>query len=182
MPPEELLHRAVPLLNLPSATPPNGVRSDGFPALLQWGREAAAQCRLNRRLNIASACWHGPPNEHYPTGWRAARHGCSTIELLRACGCPICTERAEVVEQGERPGELKSEPEPPRRVDVEPVRQRIAELLACGWSRRQIAAAAGVDSTTIIRALRPEVRQVHVDTSTALLALARGLGSRPGSV
>jgi hypothetical protein len=128
-------------------------------------------CPLDASVyNLASAWW-GVPNEHFLTGWRAFFHGAGTPTALEACGCPLCHERLELT--GPRPAPLPPEPspEPPRSVDVEPVRAHVRELLAAGVTRETIAVAAGIDSTTIGRLLRADVRGVLATTAAALLAV-----------
>jgi hypothetical protein len=59
----------------------------------------------------------------------------------------------------------------PKRVDVAPARGHIVELVAQGWSLTRIATAAGVDKTTLVRAMRPDVKRLHVRTAEAVLAV-----------
>jgi hypothetical protein len=128
---------------------------------------------LGPEFNRASAWW-GPPNEIFPSGWRASCHGVGgDVPALRRCGCGPCRELAdywdESVRMAGRPLASSPEPKPPAVVDIGPVRAMIVELLE-GMSRTELA-VAGIDKTTIARLLRPDVRAVRADTAEALLAV-----------
>lgn len=136
---------------------------------------AAPPCDLDSaEFNLCSAFW-APPNEYFPSGWRAMKHGVPVNrEHLLACGCPLCMEGYEKLVRWAAPPVRPPEPEPvepPRKVDVGPVRAHVLELLDT-MSRGEVAVAAGVDVTTIARLLRPDVRQVTVETAEAVLAVA----------
>ena len=125
-------------------------------------------------FNLASAWW-GPPNVHFPSGWRAFHHGAGvTAEHLAGC-CPLCDERLEQLRPrpvgSQLPTAVPPAPEPPRTVDVGPVRAHVRELLATGVSREAIAVTAGIDATTIGRVLLVDVPGVLAKTATALLAV-----------
>ena len=93
---------------------------------------------------------------------------------MRACGCPLCWERADEFEAAEKrfpSPPPPPAPKPPRVVDVAPVRAHVRRLLEAGMSRERIAVAAQLDRTTIARVLRPSVRQVRADTAEVLLAV-----------
>ena len=91
---------------------------------------------------------------------------------MRACGCPVCWERAELLDRPAGPPP-PPEPEPPKRVDAKPVRDHVLELLAAGMSRDEIATAAGIDRSTVVRALKPYAAKVSCETAAALLAVRR---------
>ena len=131
--------------------------------------------------NLAAARW----NELHQC-WQAPYHGMGSMEALELCGCAKCldelTTRRRLVERErwrqEHPGERWSARA--CTVEVGPVREHLRALLDAGMSRTEVAVAAGVDRTTLSRVLRADVRRVHADTATALLAVgAQVVSSRP---
>lgn len=135
------------------------------------GEKQAGPCDLDGSVYNLRSAWWGPPNEYFPSGWRATKHGCGLTETMRRCGCPICFERAEVLERRHVPPPPPPEPEP-KRLEVAPVAEHVRRLLAGGMSRTQLAVAAGIDRTTITRLLREDVCRVSVDTAERLLGIA----------
>ena len=120
---------------------------------------------------VAAAFWHP-----VSLRWMAPMHGkaVANVAVMDACGCLACVGGARLVRSWRQgpPAPPLPEPEPPKRVDVGPVRERVLELLASGWSRDEIATAAGVDRSTVCRLLRPYAARVSVDTAAAVLTLS----------
>jgi DNA-binding phage protein len=95
----------------------------------------------------------------------------NAYELVK-CGCEVCLARLGEID----PDELERAHEriaaaAPKRVDVGPAREHLRRLLAVGRSMTSIAAEAGVDKTTLVRAMRPDVKRLHVRTAEAVLAV-----------
>lgn len=56
-------------------------------------------------------------------------------------------------------------------VDPGPARDRIAELVAAGWSQKDVAAAAGVSASTISIIVRGRYARVRAEVAAAILGL-----------
>ncbi len=134
-----------------------------------WEADGQPPCDLDSAEYNLTSAWWGPPNEHFPSGWRALRHGCGPIADMRACACPVCWERAERIDH--RPGPPPPPESEPKRVETGPVRDHVLELLAAGMSRDEIAIAAGIDRSTVCRLLKPYAAKVSCETAAALLAV-----------
>jgi hypothetical protein len=66
---------------------------------------------------------------------------------------------------------LKRGADPASYVAAARVRQHVAELEAAGWSRREVARAAGVAPATITRIGKPATRWCSRITAAAILAV-----------
>ena len=131
----------------------------------------AGPCDLDPEVfNVAAAFVH-PVTDR----WMAPHHGVGQRSTLKACGCAVCMDAYEGWVAAEREaGPVRRpppEPAPPRTVEIGPVRLLVVGLLD-QMSRHELAAAAGIDATTISRLLRADVRRVSVTTAEALAAVA----------
>jgi hypothetical protein len=122
----------------------------------------------------------------YGDRWTGYRHGDPAAGAYRfehCCDCDRCLDALAELDPGaaervrrrgveaEADGVRRELAASSKRVDVGPVREHLRQLLASGRSMTSIAVEAGVDKTTLVRAMRPDVKRLHVRTAEAVLAV-----------
>ncbi len=129
------------------------------------------RCPLDPAIYIVAVAFVRPVTGE----WAAPKHGCAVgdVAAMDRCGCAACVAGAARVRSWRgRPAPRPAEPEPePKRTDAGPVRQHLLELLDAGISRDEIATAAGIDRSTVVRSLKPYVAKVSCAAAAALLAV-----------
>lgn len=108
------------------------------------------------------------------TALERGEHG--TAAWYQGCRCPICMSayrakvnaayRRTLIDRAALYG-----PSPKRFVSVKPVRARIAELRAAGWTLRAIAKAAGVHEESVRAIATGEGRRCRAYMAEAILGV-----------
>lgn len=93
-------------------------------------------------------------------------HGTYSRYVRWACRCTLCKDAGRTYRRRLGYDRVNGSQ---RRIDGTQTRAHIERFLAGGWTQRQIAAAAGLNSATISDVLSGRYATVHRDTAAAIL-------------